>query len=69
MRILTAVAFLTASICLTGCTTFQRYPAFGTVEAGRFIFVDRSGNVNLIPPQSRDATSRPEPADPVSPVQ
>jgi len=69
MRILTVVAVVTASILLSGCTTLQRYPAFGTVEGGRFIYVDRSGARNALPPQNHDAPPFPEPIDPVSPVE
>lgn len=68
MRFLT-LAVLTASVFLSGCTTLQRYPSFGTASGGRFIYYDRSGARNLIPPQNHNAATHPAPVDPVSPVE
>jgi len=68
MRILIAVVALGAATLFSSCTTLQRYPSFGTVEGGRFIYYDRSGIRNVLPPANHNAGAHPAPVAPVSPV-
>ena len=68
MRILTAVVVLAVSMLFSSCTTLQSYPSFGTSAGGRFIYYDRSGIRNVLPPANHNAATHPVPVDPVSPV-
>jgi hypothetical protein len=50
MRKLAAgIVIITASGILSGCATFQKYPAFSAQPGGRIVTADRSGVTNLLP--------------------
>jgi hypothetical protein len=68
MRILTASLVLGAVVFLSGCVTFQRYPAYGTVAAGRLVLWDRTGAHNVLPPSGRYHVAQPTPAPHADPV-
>jgi hypothetical protein len=61
MRILMASISLTAVLFLSGCVTFQKYPAFGTLAgAGQFVTYDRQGARNLVPPSRSEPVVVPQ---------
>jgi hypothetical protein len=50
MRILMASVSLIAAVVVSGCATFQKYPAFGNAAgAGQVVEFDRQGANNLVP--------------------
>ncbi len=54
MRIVMATVVLTALVFLSGCATFQRSPAFGTLYGGgQIVLFDRQGAHNVLPPSKR----------------
>jgi hypothetical protein len=62
MRKLAAgIIIITASCVLSGCATFQKYPAFSAQPGGRIVTADRSGVTNLLPPSRLMPPSRSAP--------
>ena len=59
MRILMASISLTAALLLSGCVTFQKYPAFGNAAGGRVVEFNRQGARNLLPPSDREPVTVP----------
>jgi hypothetical protein len=52
---------LTAVLFLSGCATFQKYPAFGRLAgAGQIVTFDRQGARNLVPPSHAEPVVVPQ---------
>jgi len=61
MRILMASISLSAMLLLSGCASFQKYPAFGRLAgAGRIVTYDRQGARNLLPPSHAEPVVVPQ---------
>ena len=61
MRILMASISLTAVLFLSGCASFQKYPAFGRLAgAGQIVTFDRQGAKNLVPPSNAEPVVVPQ---------
>jgi hypothetical protein len=61
MRILMASVSLTAVLFLSGCASFQKYPAFGRLAgAGQIVTFDRQGARNLVPPSHAEPVVVPQ---------
>jgi hypothetical protein len=61
MRILMASISLTAVLFLSGCASFQKYPAFGRLAgAGQYVTFDRQGAKNLVPPSHAEPVVVPQ---------
>jgi len=60
MRILMASISLTATLFFSGCTTLQKYPAFGNAAGGRVVLFDRQAARNLHPPSRSEPVVVPQ---------
>jgi len=60
MRILMASVSLTAVLFLSGCASFQKYPAFGNAAGGRVVLFDRQGARNVYPPSRSEPVVVPQ---------
>jgi hypothetical protein len=61
MRILMASISLTAVLLFSGCTTLQKYPAFGNATGGgRVVLFDRQAARNIYPPARSEPVVVPQ---------